>query len=70
MAKRFHEMGQPRSAERHLPLTRLLEESLRTYLSEERLRRSEEPAPLPILTEPAPLARVDLDDTSRLWELG
>ncbi len=56
------------AAERHLPLTRLLEESLRAYLGEERLRRREEPAPLPILTEPSPLPGVDLDDTSRLWE--
>lgn len=57
------------AAERHVPLTRLLEESLRAYLSEERLRLQEEPAPLPVLTEPAPAAGVDLDDTSRLWEM-
>lgn len=57
------------AAERHVPLTRLLEESLRAYLSEQRLRRHEEPAPLPVLTQPAPMPGVDLDDTSKLWEL-
>lgn len=57
------------AAERRMPLTRLLEESLRAYLGEERLRQRKEPAPLPVLTEPSPLPGVDLDDTSRLWEL-
>lgn len=57
------------AAERHIPLTRLLEESLRAYLGEERLRGREEPPPLPVLTEPAPVPGVDLDDTSRLWEM-
>ncbi len=56
------------AAERHPPLNRRLEVSLRAYLGEERLRRSEEPAPLPVLTKPSPLPGVDLDDTSRLWE--
>jgi len=56
------------AAERHVPLTRLLEESLRSYLSEQRLRTREEPAPLPVLPDPAPVPGVDLDDTSRLWE--
>lgn len=57
------------AAERHVPLTRLLEESLRAYLGEQRLRSREPIAPLPVLTSPAPMAGVDLDDTSRLWEL-
>jgi hypothetical protein len=57
------------AAERHVPLTRLLEESLRAYLSDQRLHTREEPAPLPVLTAPAPVPGVDLDDTSRLWEL-
>lgn len=57
------------AAERHIPLTRLLEESLRAFLSQERGRARQEPAPLPVLTEPAPLPGLDLDDTSRLWEL-
>ncbi len=57
------------AADRCLPLTRVLEESLRSYLSEQRLRAREEPAPLPVLAGPAPAAGVDLDDTSRLWEL-
>jgi hypothetical protein len=47
----------------------VLEESLRAYLSDQRLRTREEPAPLPVLTAPAPVPGVDLDDTSRLWEL-
>jgi hypothetical protein len=55
------------AAERHVPLTRLLEESLRAYLSGQRLRAREEPAPLPVLAGPAPVAGVDLDDTCRLW---
>jgi hypothetical protein len=57
------------AAERHVPLTRLLEESLRAYLSDQRLRTREEPAPLPVLAAPAPVPGVDLDDTSRLWEV-
>jgi hypothetical protein len=57
------------AAERHVPLTRLLEESLRVYLSEQRLRSREEPAPLPVLTEPRPVPGIDLDDTSKLWEM-
>jgi Arc/MetJ family transcription regulator len=59
------------AAERHLPLTRLVEDSLRLYLGEQRLRRAQaEPAPLPLLRGPVPVAGVDLDDASRLWELG
>lgn len=27
------------------------------------------PAPLPLLRDPVPVAGIDLDDTSRLWEL-
>lgn len=57
------------AAERHIPLTRVLEESLRSYLSEQRLRAREEPVPLPVLAGPAPVTGVDIDDTSRLWEL-
>jgi hypothetical protein len=57
------------AAELHVPLTRLLEESLRSYLSEQRLRIKQEPTPLPVLTDPAPLPGLDLDDTSRLWEM-
>jgi hypothetical protein len=57
------------AAERHVPLTRLLEESLRSYLSEQRLRTREEPIPLPVLADPVPVVGIDLDDTSRLWEV-
>lgn len=57
------------ATERHVPLTRLLEESLRAYLSDQRLQAAETPAPLPVLTEPRPMAGLDLDDTSRLWEI-
>lgn len=56
------------AAERHLPLGRLLEDSFRFYLSEQRLRPAQPPA-LPILREPVPVAGIDLDDTSRLWEI-
>lgn len=58
------------AAERHLPLTRVFEDSLRLYLGEQRLRRAQaEPAPLPLLRDPVPVEGVDLNDTSRLWEL-
>lgn len=59
------------AAERHLPLTRLFEDSLRLYLGEQRLRRAQtEPAPLPLLRDPMPVAGINLDDTSSLWEIG
>ena len=57
------------AAERRIPLTRILEESLRAYLSDQRLRARAEPLPLPVLAGPTPLPGVDLDDTSRLWEV-
>jgi hypothetical protein len=57
------------AAERRMPLTRLFEESVRCYLSEQRMRVVEEPAPLPVLRGPVPVPGVDLDDTSRLWEI-
>jgi hypothetical protein len=59
------------AAERHLSLTRLFEDSLRLYLGEQRLRGAQaEPAPLPLLRDPMPVEGIDLDDTSRLWEIG
>jgi hypothetical protein len=57
------------AAERRIPLTRLLEESLRAYLSDQRLRTEEEAAALPVLIGPVPVAGVELDDTSRLSEV-
>ena len=57
------------AAERRLPLTRVFEDSVRSYLSEQRMRNVGAPVPLPVLREPALLSGVDLDDTSRLWEL-
>lgn len=57
------------AAERRIPLTRLVEESLRSYLSDERLRSKEAVPPLPVLARPAPVPEVDLDDTSRLLEI-
>jgi hypothetical protein len=58
------------AAERHLPLTRLFEDSLRLYLGEQRLRHAQDaPGPLPLLRDPAPVAGIDLDDTSLLWDL-
>lgn len=58
------------AAEQHVPLTRLFEDSLRLYLGEQRLRRAQDaPAPLPLLRDPVPVAGVDLNDTSRLWEM-
>lgn len=58
------------ATERRLPLTRLFEDSLRLYLREQRVRQAQDvPPPLPLLREPAPVAGIDLDDTSRLWEI-
>jgi hypothetical protein len=57
------------AAERRVPLTLLLEESLRSYLHHERRREPGELEPLPVLTTPLPVPGVDLDDTSRLWAL-
>lgn len=57
------------AAERRMPLTRVLEESLRAYLSEQRLRDAASSPALPMLTRPVLVEGVDLDDTSRLLEL-
>ncbi len=57
------------AAERQIPLTRLLEESLRSYLREQRQRRNKDLTSLPVLADPVPVAGIDLDDTSRLWEV-
>ena len=58
------------AAERRLPLSRLFEDSLRLYLGEQRSRRAQaKPAPLPILRDPVPVEGIDLNDTSRLWDL-
>ena len=56
------------AAERPIPLTRVLEESLRAYLSEQRLRAEPLP-PLPLLTGPGLVEGVNLDDTSHLLEI-
>lgn len=56
------------AAERHIPLTRLFEESLRAYLGDHRARAAEKAPPLPRLSEPRLVPGVDLDDTSALWE--
>jgi hypothetical protein len=57
------------AAERRLPLTRVFEESVRAYLSEQRTRSAAAPVRLPVLRAPALVPGVDLDDTSRLWEI-
>ncbi len=58
------------AAERHVPLTRLFEDSLRLYLGEQRSRQAQDaPAPLPLLRDAVPVAGIDLGDTSRLWEI-
>ena len=59
------------AAERRVPLTRVFEESVRSYLSEQRMRAAATPLRprLPVLRKPALRPGVDLDDTSRLWEL-
>ena len=57
------------AAERRLSLTRLIEESVRCYLSDQRMQVVKSPAPLPVLRDPVPAPGVDLNDTSRLWEI-
>lgn len=57
------------AAQRRVPLTRLFEESVRLYLSEERWRGASTQVSLPVPLDPEPAPGVDLDDTSRLWEL-
>lgn len=57
------------AAERRSSLTRLIEESVRCYLSDQRMQVAESPAPLPVLRDPVPAPGMDLDDTSRLWEI-
>jgi hypothetical protein len=59
------------AAERRLSLTRLMEESLRRYLAEDRAERRNMPAlrPLPVIEGARPVVGVDLDDTSALMEL-
>ncbi len=59
------------AAEQRTSLTRVLEESLRRFLAEERNRAvdREELSPLPVIRQAVPVAGVDLDDTSSLWEL-
>ncbi|MBN2497631.1 MAG: hypothetical protein JXR96_23765 [Deltaproteobacteria bacterium] len=48
-----------------------MEESLRNYLAEERVRRLQQPESfnLPVITEARPRPGVNLDDTSELLEI-
>ena len=59
------------AADRNTSFTSLLEDSLRTYLAEERARglRERRPLALPVLRQPRPNKGVDLDDSSALLEL-
>lgn len=59
------------AAERRIPLTRVLEESLRAYLAEERAgaRDADPSPPLPIVRGVRPARGIDLDDTSALLDL-
>ena len=59
------------AAARQIPLTRVLEDSLRAYLAEERARsRSGDSVPaLPVVRGVRPVRGVDLDDTSALWDV-
>jgi hypothetical protein len=59
------------AAARRIPLTRVLEESLRAYLAQERVREVEAvPIPtLPVVAGARPVRGIDLDDTSALLDL-
>ncbi len=59
------------AAERRVPLTRVIEESVRSYLAQARAptgsgARIES---LPVVPRARPMPGLDLDDTSALWEL-
>ena len=57
------------AAERKTSLTALLEEALRSLLSDARRAPTAKPAPeLPFMDGGAPKKGVDLNDTSKLWE--
>lgn len=58
------------AAARKTSLTRIVEDGLRKYLAEERMKaRSRPPRSLPLIDAGQPRAGLDLDDTSALWEL-
>ena len=57
------------AADRRVPLTRVFEESVRSYLSEQRVRSVVEAVRLPLYHEPMVAPGVDLDDTSGLLEM-
>ncbi len=59
------------AAKKGTSLTRVLEESLRLYLAEERARAqsARRPRSLPIIRDAVPQPGVDLDDTSTLLEV-
>jgi hypothetical protein len=59
------------AAERRIPWTRILEESLRAYLAEERTRapESDSTSPLPVIRNVRPVRGIDLDDTSALLDV-
>jgi hypothetical protein len=59
------------AAARRVPLTRVLEESLRAYLAQERMSdRGEASIPaLPVVRDARPVRGVDLNDTSALLDL-
>ncbi len=58
------------AAVRRTSVTRILEESLRAYIAEERAHPREAAAPLglPVVRGVRPVRGVDLDDTSELLE--
>ena len=60
------------AAERRIPLTRILEESLRAYLVEERARarEPESTSELPVIRDVRPIPGIELDDTSALLDIG
>jgi hypothetical protein len=58
------------AATRRISMARLVEESVRAYLSDERRKvAASVPVHLPVLHGPQPARDIDLNDTSRLWEI-
>ncbi len=64
-------VGCPPAAVRRTSLAKLLEDSLRKYLADDRAARDDTPtrASMPVVDAGPPVGGVDFNDTSALWDL-